>query len=229
MSEQKYASIFDILGPEMIGPSSSHTAGAVRIGLAARSILNDKLLSVRIFFYNSFADTGAGHGTDKAILAGLMGYEKSDSRIKEAEKIAKDKGIKFSITRKGGANNYKPNTAVIKMKSPLWNIEVVGVSIGGGLIVIEQIDGFEVNINCEYETLIVTHRDKVGILAEILKEISDRNLNIVSINSVRHNKVEDIKTVICFDNHIDAKIRDKLKKMNDILRVRIIHKIEERL
>ncbi len=227
MSENKFNSIFDILGPEMIGPSSSHTAGAVRIGLAARSILNDKLLSVQINLYNSFADTGAGHGTPKALLAGLMGFEKSDSRIKYADKIAKKKQINFSFHKIHTPNNYKQNTAVLKMKSADWNIEVIGVSLGGGLIMIEQIDGFEVNITGVFETLIITHKDKIGILARILNTLSEHKLNIVSINSVRHNKIEDIKTVICLDNKLNPDIKTEIIKIENIIRARIIHKIEE--
>ncbi|HPG30871.1 MAG TPA: serine dehydratase beta chain, partial [bacterium] len=126
MSNYRFDSILDIIGPEMIGPSSSHTAGAVRIGLACKSILNDKLLSVRIRLYNSFAETGSGHGTRKALLAGLMGFSKADKRIKNAEQIFKLKKIKYSIEKIYKPNNYPPNTAVINMSSKKWDIEVIG-------------------------------------------------------------------------------------------------------
>ncbi|HOK39438.1 MAG TPA: L-serine ammonia-lyase, iron-sulfur-dependent subunit beta [bacterium] len=227
MINNLYDSVLDIIGPEMIGPSSSHTAGAVRIGLACRSILNSPLKNVKIELYNSFAETGFGHGTEKAILAGLLGLSKSDERIKYSDKIMKKKRIKYTIKRILTPNNYKPNTAIIKMKSNKLTVEVVAVSIGGGLILIEQIDGFEVNITAENETLIITHKDKLGILAKILNILATEKMNIVSINSVRHNKLEDIKTIITFDNFIEEKIREKIMKLDDIIRVRIIHKIKE--
>ena len=230
MSEYKYNSILDIIGPEMIGPSSSHTAGAVRLGLAARSILNSELQSVQIELYNSFAETGIGHGTHKALLAGLLGLQKSDERIKIADKLVTEANIKYSIKRAIKANRYPPNTAIFKMRSRQWYIEVVGVSIGGGLILIREIDGFEVNITGDYETLIVTHKDILGILSRILHYISLQKLNIVSINSVRHNKLEDIKTIITFDNYIVPEICGILKKSEigrHLVRARIIHKIQE--
>ncbi|MBP7652304.1 L-serine ammonia-lyase, iron-sulfur-dependent subunit beta [Candidatus Dependentiae bacterium] len=227
MSNFRFDSILDIIGPEMIGPSSSHTAGAVRIGLACRSILNGELLSVKISLFNSFAETGVGHGTHKALLAGLIGLSKSDKRIKTAEKIFKEKKIKYCIEKIYKPNNYLPNTAIINMCSEKLSIEVVGVSLGGGLILIQEIDGFEVNITGDNETLIVTHKDRIGILSEILKILSDYKLNIVSINSVRHNKIEDIKTVITFDNFIEPKIKKNIMMLNDVLRARVIHKIHE--
>ncbi len=227
MSKRTYDSILDIVGPEMIGPSSSHTAGAARIGLAARSILNSDLIKARIHLYNSFADTGIGHGTHKAMLAGLMGYSPADENICDAENLAREKKIKFSFVKNKQSNDFPPNTAKIEMSSRKWDIEVIGASIGGGLIIILQIDGFDVNITGEYETLIITHKDKVGTLADILNVLSKEKINIVSINSVRHNKIDDIKTVITVDNILTENIRRLIKPLNNIVRVRIIHKIQE--
>ena len=222
-----YNSILDIIGPEMIGPSSSHTAGAVRLGNLARSILNKKLKKVRISLYNSFAETGIGHGTHKAIIAGLLGFSKSDERIKYADRIAKKLKIKVIIKKVIKPNDYLPNTAVIEMYSGKLKIEVVGASLGGGLVLVQEIDGFEVNITGDYETLIVTHKDKIGILAEILKVISFEKMNIVSINSVRRNKIDDVTTLICFDNFIKTKIPKLLGHIEYISRIRVIHKMQE--
>jgi len=226
-TKNRYNSILDILGPEMIGPSSSHTAGAVRLGLFAASILNSQLKKVEITLYNSFAQTGIGHGTDKAILAGLLGFEKSDRCIKNSFELAHKRGVKFNFIRIPNAVDYLPNSAKIDMLSDKWHIEVVGASIGGGLIVIQTIDGFEVNFTGDYETLIVTHRDKIGVLAKVLTILSEHKMNVVSINSVRHNKIEDIKTVITLDNYIQQEIYYELIKLPNIIRVRIIHLLQE--
>lgn len=224
---KNFNSILDIIGPEMIGPSSSHTAGAVRLGNIARSIFNKKLTNVKIYLYNSFAETGFGHGTHKAIIAGLLGFSKSDERIKYADKIAGKLKIKVIIKKVNKPNEYLPNTAVLEMHSGNFKVEVVGVSIGGGLVLIQEIDGFEVNITGDYETLIVSHKDKIGILSEILKVISCEKMNIVSINSVRQNKIDDVITVISFDNFIKPKTHQLLKHIPYVSRIRVIHKMQE--
>jgi len=223
----RYDSILDIVGPAMIGPSSSHTAGAVRLGLAACSILNEKPLKVNIHLYNSFANTGAGHGTHKALLAGLLGLPPSSEKICIADQLAHNENIKFKFFNNKLPNDYPPNTVKFEMSSKNWDIEVIGVSIGGGLINILEIDGFEVNISAEYETLIVTHKDKIGILAEVLTILSKEKINVVSIESVRHNKIDDVKTVITVDNILTEHIRTLIKPLKHIVRVRIIHKIQE--
>jgi L-serine dehydratase len=166
---KKFDSIFDILGPDMVGPSSSHTAGAARIGNVSKSILNDEIIKIKVWLYNSFASTGKGHGTDKAIIAGVLGIEKSNPEIKNAFNLAKSKNIKFSVKYKKNAQEYPANYAVIELYSRKIKVKVEAESLGGALIIIHKIDGFDVNINGEYETLIITHKDKIGILSQIYK------------------------------------------------------------
>lgn len=228
MSGYNLNSIFDLIGPEMIGPSSSHTAGAVRLGNVARSILNSPLIKVKIILYNSFAETGKGHGTIKALLAGLLGFDKSDVNIKRAEEIAKEKNLIYTIDKDLSTNDYPPNSVLFKMFSNKLKVEVFGASIGGGLIKILKIDDFEVNITGENETLIVTHRDRLGILSEILTILAKNKYQIVNLNSFRSNKLEDVKSVIHFDTKLNDDIKTDINKIKDIVRVRIIHKIEEK-
>jgi L-serine dehydratase len=227
MKQNKLNSIFDILGPIMIGPSSSHTAGAVRIGLLSKSIINQNILNAKIILYNSFAETSKGHGTDKAILAGLLGMDKADENIKFSFNIAKKQNLNFSFKKIYNDNSFPPNTVQLFLSSDNLTVEIIGVSLGGGLILIKKIDGFEVNISGEFETIIITHKDRTGILSFILNIFNQQKLNIVSINSVRHNKIEDIKTVITVDQNLKNNIYSLLKSNNFIKRIRIIHKLKE--
>lgn len=227
MNNYNLDSIFDLIGPEMIGPSSSHTAGAVRLGNIARSIINSRIIKAKIILYNSFAETGKGHGTIKALIAGLMGFNKSDVRIRNADEIAHNNNLIYTITKDLKPNDYPPNSVLFKLYSNKLKVEILGASIGGGLIKIINIDDFEVNITGEYETLIVTHKDKLGILAKILNILAINKYDIVNLNSFRSNKLEDVKSVINFENYIKPELKQEIKKLNNIVRVRIIHKIEE--
>lgn len=150
--------VFDIIGPVMVGPSSSHTAGAARIGKVARTILGEELKEAIIEMHGSFAKTYKGHGTDKALLAGLMGFEVDDDRIRNSLEIANQKGIKF-IFNTAVMGNVHPNTARLNLTGESGRkVCVQGASIGGGNIVITEIDGIEVELTGNLHTLIVCLR-----------------------------------------------------------------------
>lgn len=156
--------IFDIIGPVMIGPSSSHTAGAARIGKIAREILNDEPVSAEITLYGSFTTTGKGHGTDKALVAGLMGYAPDSGTIRDAITTAEERGLSVSF-QASSLDMGHPNVAEIKMKGKSGRMAtVVGRSLGGGRVMITEIDGFPVEITGEEYTLLTNHNDVPGIV-----------------------------------------------------------------
>lgn len=180
--------VFDIIGPVMIGPSSSHTAGAARLGKMARSILGEVPIEATIHLYGSFAKTYKGHGTDKALVAGLLGLSAEDPEIKNALIIAAASHLEvtFQLFLEGAGH---PNTAYFYLKgSSGKKVKVIGASTGGGKIVITQIDGYDVEISGDYYTLITIHQDKPGIIALITQILAERNVNIAFMRVSRKQK-----------------------------------------
>ena len=173
--------IFDIIGPVMIGPSSSHTAGAVRLGRVANKMINDrKLIRVEITLSGSFAQTYKGHGTDRALLAGIMGYHSYSPEIRDALEIAKGQGIDYTFLKEN-IKGAHPNTARIHFITEDGEGTVQGASVGGGNILVSQIDGMDVHFTGEYNTIIVMHRDKPGVVAAVTQvmhwEYADLNIS----------------------------------------------------
>src|SRR5687768_381143 len=153
------SSVFDMIGPVMIGPSSSHTAGVVRIGRASLKLLGIRPEQAEIVFYNSFARTYEGHGSDRAIIAGLLDYKTDDKRIKDALEIASTEGLKFNFKSVGNASALHPNTIRLNLKKSDKTIEVLGESKGGGLINIAEVNGFKADFSASLHTLIITAGD----------------------------------------------------------------------
>ena len=170
--------IFDLIGPIMVGPSSSHTAGAVRIGLVSRKLLGEAPVRAELYLHGSFADTGAGHGTDKALIAGLLGMEPDDARIPHSFDYAKEAGLDFSF----GVAELRaahPNSVLLK----LWGksgreLEIVAASIGGGRIQIRRLGGMELCFSAEQPTLIVKNEDQPGSVADVSRVLAQRGINI---------------------------------------------------
>ena len=168
-SNQRVLSIFDILGPIMIGPSSNHTAGAVRIGKIARMILGEEPICVNLYFYGSLAETYKGHMTDSAVIAGLLGMEVDDNRIKESLLIANNKHINIKIYTQL-LSNKNPNTIELELKSNSHSIKINAISIGGGEIVIGNIDEFDINLSGNKDMIIIILKEKQP---EIILKIQD--------------------------------------------------------
>ena len=159
--------IFDIIGPIMVGPSSSHTAGAARIGLIASRILGEPLKKAHITLYGSFAKTGKGHGTNRALAAGLMGYAPDSEIIRTALETAKEKGIDIAFSLSNEVAGH-PNVAKIDAEGVNGTkVSVVGRSLGGGRVMITEIDGYDVEINGEEYTFLTRHHDVPGIVADV--------------------------------------------------------------
>ncbi len=180
--------VFDIIGPVMIGPSSSHTAGAARIGKAARLLLGEAPVRAEILFHGSFAKTYLGHGTDKAIIGGLLGFDPWDTRIRESTKLAREAGISITITT-GAIDDAHPNTALITMTGISGkSVSLQGASVGGGNIQITSINHMKVNFSGQYPTLIVLHHDQPGVIAQVTTLVSNHRANIANFRLNRQEK-----------------------------------------
>jgi L-serine dehydratase len=182
------SSIFDMIGPVMIGPSSSHTAGVVRIARAAIRVLGGMPEETSITFYNSFARTYEGHGSDRAIIGGLMDFKTDDERIKQALQIAEETGFKYSFKSIGNSSVHHPNTIKLNLKKGDRKVEVVGESLGGGLINIAEVDGFVANFSAQMHTLIIKADDVSGAIAFISSVIAQEKTNIATMSVSRKGK-----------------------------------------
>jgi L-serine dehydratase len=182
------SSILDMIGPVMIGPSSSHTAGVVRIGRAATNILGHIPEKAEITFYNSFARTYEGHGSDRAIIAGLLDFPTDDIRIRDSFQHAENQGLQYSFKTVGNASTFHPNT----IKLNLWyngeSLEVIGISKGGGIIGIEEVNGFVANLSATLHTLIILADDIKGTIAFIASILANEDCNIATMSVSRKGK-----------------------------------------
>jgi L-serine dehydratase len=182
------SSVFDMIGPVMIGPSSSHTAGVVRIGRTARKILGRQPEEATITFFNSFARTYEGHGSDRAIVAGLLDYKTDDKRIKEAFEHAVKEGLKYSFKSVGNALTRHPNTVKLDLKAGEKAVQVIGESRGGGLIKITEVNGFSSGFTANLHTIIITASDTKGSIAYIANILSHDDCNIATMTVSRKGK-----------------------------------------
>jgi L-serine dehydratase len=198
------SSVFDMIGPVMIGPSSSHTAGVVRIARAAIRILGGPPDEAMITFYNSFARTYEGHGSDRAILGGLMDFKTDDSRIKTALEIAAERGLNYKFKSIGNSSIHHPNTIKLNLKRGDQEIEVVGESLGGGVINIAEVDGFTANFSAHNHTVIIKAEDISGAIAFISGVIAQEKTNIATMSVSRKGKND----VACHVIEMDSGIRE---------------------
>ena len=194
--------IFDILGPVMVGPSSSHTAGAVRIGLMARALLGTEPVRANIHLHGSFAETGLGHGTDKALVAGLLGMQPDDLRIPKSFRIAKEVGFTFQFDTRE-LRDAHPNTAMICVYDKNdKRLEIQASSLGGGRIMVDKLDGISVNFTGEYNTLVVRNQDESGTVAAVTSILTQLHINVANMSLYRHKRGGDALMVIETDQHL---------------------------
>jgi L-serine dehydratase len=194
------SSVFDMIGPVMIGPSSSHTAGVVRIGRTAHKLLGSKPDSADIIFYNSFARTYEGHGSDRAVIAGLLDYATDDKRIKDALDIASQEGLAYNFRSIGNASALHPNTIRLNLRKGDKSIEVLGESKGGGLINIAEVNGFKADFSASLHTLIITAGDVKGSIAFIADVLAHDDCNIATMSVSRKGKNDVACQVIEMDS-----------------------------
>jgi L-serine dehydratase len=202
MSER--SSIFDMIGPVMIGPSSSHTAGVVKIGNVAHSIFGEVPEKAEILFYNSFARTFEGHGSDKAILAGLLGYLPDDERIRDSFTHAENQGLQYHFRSIGNASTLHPNSIRLILSKGSKTVEVLGESLGGGVINIREVDGFTANISGQNYTLILKAEDKKGTIAFVAEVLGHDDCNIATMTVSRKGKND----LACQFIEMDSPIED---------------------
>lgn len=211
----KYNSVFEIIGPVMVGPSSSHTAGAVKIGQFAKKLFNSEIKKIEVIFYGSFAKTYKGHGTDIAIVGGILGFKPDDNRMKHSIDIAKDRGINV-IFNEDYSEVEHPNTARIILSNEIKHSEIIGVSIGGGNIKISELNGFKINLYGEYTTLLVENYDKFGAVADVTNILAKYKINIAHMEVSRHTKGENALMIIEIDDKINKDIIEEISTLKNI-------------
>ena len=211
--------IFDMMGPVMVGPSSSHTAGAARIGNMGRTLLGDEVARADIGLHGSFAETGFGHGTDRALLAGLLGMKPDDLRIPNAYEEANRAGMAYSF-RTVELRDAHPNTALLELTGKSGKqLTLQASSIGGGAIVVNKIDGIDVNFTGDFNTLIVRNQDESGSVAAITSILSQVHINVANMSVNRHRRGGDALMVIETDQHIKPRQVEFLSELPGILSV----------
>lgn len=196
------SSVFDMIGPVMIGPSSSHTAGVVRIARAGVKVLGGLPEEAEITFYNSFARTYEGHGSDRAILAGLMDFATDDARIKEAIELATERGLQYHFKSVGNASTLHPNSIRLNLKRGNKAVEVLGESKGGGMINIAEVNGFRADFGTNHHTLIAFADDVKGTIAFVASVLANENCNIATMSVSRKGKNDLACQVIEMDSGI---------------------------
>lgn len=196
--------LFDIIGPVMIGPSSSHTAGAARLGKLARNIFGGSFSKADITLYNSFSKTGKGHGTDKAIVAGILGMDPDDEGIINAFDLGRDAGVDINFIFQDSNREVHPNTAKIKLFDEERTMCITGCSLGGGRVMIQDIDGFKTEFTGEYNTIIAIQNDKPGIVAFVASYLAQKNINIAQMKLSRKSK-GDVALMIIETDEIPPK------------------------
>lgn len=220
-------SIFDVIGPVMIGPSSSHTAGAARLGRIARYAAQKDIKKVVVYLHGSFAETGEGHGTKKAIAAGLLGMEPYDDRLKNALEIIKEKNIQIEFEKRN-LKTVHPNTAMIAIETSKGEIvKVTGSSVGGGAVIVTNINGFEVEITGEYYTIITKHIDAKGVIRDVANILAEENVNIANMKVIRGYGKKEASMIIETDETLEVKVINKIKKMGKMLDLIYILPIKE--
>ena len=214
-----------MIGPVMIGPSSSHTAGVVRIGLAANKILGGVPEEAEITFYNSFARTYEGHGSDRAILAGLMGFKTDDKRIKESIELAKTAGLSYHFKSVGNASTLHPNSIRVKIKKGDKSVEVLGESKGGGIINIAEVNGFKADFSANLHTTIITADDVKGSVAFIASVLAHDDCNIATMSVSRRGKFDVACLVLEMDSGLKPVTLEYLRSLNWVKEVIYIPQI----
>ena len=211
--------LFDILGPVMVGPSSSHTAGAARIGLIARMLLGAQPKEARIGLYGSFQKTYLGHGTDKALIGGLLGMGVDDIRLRDSLKHAKEAGMEYSFYN-AQLRGAHPNTVILDVTAEDGSrLNIEAASVGGGEIVVKSINGLDAGFSGHENTLIVTHKDIKGMIAQISSVLTANSINIATMRVFRRSAGGEAMMVIEIDGHVDAALIQWLKGMPGIFNV----------
>ena len=219
--------LLDIIGPVMVGPSSSHTAGALRIGRVNRKLLAEEVKEAKIYFHGSFLATGKGHGTDKALIAGLLGMQVDDPAIPDSFRIAEKREMRFSLEGIDlgdvHPNSVKMNLTGISGRT----LEVIAASIGGGRIQICELDGITANFSGDYPTLIVHNIDQPGHVTEVTSMLAHKGVNIATMQLYRKSRGGNAVMVIECDQEVPKESLAWLERLEGILKVTYGSLVEE--
>jgi L-serine dehydratase len=206
-------SLLDIIGPVMVGPSSSHTAGACRLGLLARNLVGGTPEKARIELHGSFARTGEGHGTDKAIAGGLMGFRPDDERLRNALDIAQGEGLDYVFEKTTLADDAHPNTARITVERGDRHAVMTGASLGAGRILVNEINGYAVEVTGTYHTIVLIAEDVKGSIAAIATILAEHGINIANLRLTRKQRGGDAFMVIEVDDAPGEPVRDEIRAL----------------
>ncbi len=220
------STVFDLIGPIMVGPSSSHTAGAVRLGAMARKICGGEPRKAEITLHGSFAETGKGHGTNLALVGGILGMTTDEEGIPKAFEIAQEKGLEFNFST-GDLGDVHPNTVqIILINDQGVKVRIIGSSIGGGRILIRAINEFDVSIMGDYHTLVVIQNDLPGVVAQVTSLIAATQINIAQMRVSREKRGAKALMVIEMDQEIDSAVLELIKKLPAVRQAMAIQPLE---
>lgn len=209
--------VFDIIGPVMIGPSSSHTAGAARLGLMAGKILGERAVGAEILLHGSFAQTYRGHGTDKALIGGIMGFGPEDVRLREALTLARESGLDYSFAPVDIPEAH-PNTAIIKLTGESGRvIQVEGASVGGGNIRITRIGDFDVDLTGQYPALIIVHKDRPGVVNKVTTILARYKINIAYMRVSRKMRGQEAMMILETDDELSTEVVEDCSEIPRLL------------
>ncbi|MEO7042314.1 MAG: L-serine ammonia-lyase, iron-sulfur-dependent subunit beta [Gemmatimonadaceae bacterium] len=206
-------SLLDIIGPVMVGPSSSHTAGACRLGLLARDLVGGTPQSALLELHGSFARTGEGHGTDKALVAGMLGFRPDDERIRTALEIADGEGLEYKFEKTTLSDESHPNTVRITVTLGPRRAVMVGSSLGAGRILVTEIDGYPVDIGGGYYTVVILAADVKGSIANVTHILTEHDINIATLKLTRKQRGGDAFIVIECDDNPGEAVRDEIRAL----------------
>jgi len=213
-------SLFEIIGPNMIGPSSSHTAGACKIGYVAQKLAKGKIVSAEFLLHGSFAKTYKGHGTDRALLGGILGLEPDDERIRESYLLAAESGLRFAFMEAVLGEDCHPNTVRINLRlEGGQQMTLLGSSIGGGSIRIDEIDGVALSFTGEYPTLIIPHEDRPGLVGKVTSLLGEQGVNIAFMRVYRQQKGKNAYMIIETDTTVAEEVVLQIKQVDRVTNV----------
>jgi L-serine dehydratase len=218
-------SLLDIIGPVMVGPSSSHTAGACRLGLIARALVGGTPDAAKVELHGSFARTGTGHGTDRAIAGGLLGFQPDDVRLRESLELAERAGLTIAFENTKIRGDHHPNTTRITVKREGRSAVMVGSSIGAGRIVVTSIDGFPVELTGSYPTLVVVAHDEPGIVAQLASALAEERVNLATMRVSRRQKGGDAIHIYELDSLPGTAALDRIRLLNAVTTLRIVDRV----
>lgn len=217
-------SLLDIIGPVMVGPSSSHTAGACRLALLARHTLIGVPERATLTLHGSFAKTSKGHGTDLALAGGLLGYAPDDPRIPYALQQAEASGLELSFET-GDLGDVHPNTVRISLEDGVEGVSVTGSSLGGGLVRVARIDDFDINFSGAYHTLLVQHADTPGVIAKVARVIADDSINIATLHCARRKRGGEAMMSVEVDRRLSQYVLDYLTHLPSVCWLRMLPEV----